>query len=220
PLQSLPGMESRIVRLLSDYGVQTVGEFAGLPEKMAVGLVGLRARQFLAWARGEDDRPVQPGRSDAGEHRASVTFPTDTLDYGAIVDAAYRLVDHGLFDLRQESRRVRLVRICVIHRDRRKSSASHRLKCATGLYPELHRIVERLLERVLARRVRIRVLEITLADLEQEDPQILLFPKGEDRLARLCRVLDGIWFKYGRILEFADTPALRKVQRSEPGGFR
>ncbi|HOE10836.1 MAG TPA: hypothetical protein PLQ35_11410 [bacterium] len=219
PLRCLPGMEDGIVRLLSDYGVETVGEFGGLPEEMAVRLVGPRARQFLGWARGEDDRPVQPGRSEGMEHHASITFPTDTSDYGTIADAAYRLVDRSLFDIRQQFKKVGRVRVCVTHRDRRKSRASERLKQATGFYPELHRIVERLLQRVLTRRVRVHALEITLADLEPDDPQILLFSRGEEKLAGLCRALDAVWFKHGRILEFADTPALRNARQSETGVF-
>jgi len=108
----------------------------------------------------------------------------------------------------------------VTQRDRRKSRSSERLKQATGFYPELHRIVERLLQRVLARRVRVHAVEITLADLERDDRQILLFSKGEERPAGLCRALDGVWLKYGRILEFADTPTLRNGQHSETGLFR
>ena len=64
---------------------------------------------------------------------------------------------------------------------------------STSLYPELHRAVEDLLRSVLARRVRIRRLEIGLGRFVADQRQESLFPDRRDRLAQLCRSVDQVW---------------------------
>jgi hypothetical protein len=63
---------------------------------------------------------------------------------------------------------------------------------------------------VLARRVRIRRLEIGLGRFVADQRQQSLFPTRRDRLAQLCWSVDEVWSKHGRIVLFGDDPSLRR----------
>jgi DNA polymerase-4 len=210
PLGALPGMGRPAVTLLRDYGVGTVGDFGRLSEGAVVRLLGARARRLLAWARGEDSRPVRAGDRSDVEQSAAVTFPRDTLDYTAIVEAAHSLTDQLLFRVRRQSRLARVVWVRVTHSDLQEARTLCHLGHSTSLYPEVHRAVDDLLRCVLARRVRIRQLEIGLGRFVADQRQQSLFPNRRDRLAQLCWSVDEVWSKHGRIVLFGDDPSLRR----------
>jgi hypothetical protein len=62
---------------------------------------------------------------------------------------------------------------------------------------------------VLARRVRVGRLEVGLGRFVADQRQLSLFPDRRDRLAQLCRSVDQVWSKYGRVVLFGDAPSLR-----------
>jgi len=210
PIENLQGLPFRHAALLRDYGVPRIGDFGRLPESAVTALLGSAAGRLSAWARGEDNRPVRKTDQTLGGQSAGVTFPRATLDYAIILEAAQRLTDGLLFELRKQSRLIRTVSVWTVHSDQRERRAHRRFQRPTSVYPEIHRAVTNLLSRVLARRVRVQRIEVGLGGLEPDAGQRTLFSERRDRLADLCRSVDRVWAKHGRVILFGDAPSLRK----------
>ncbi len=210
PVGALPGLNRWAIALLHDYGVVTVGQLARLRERDALRLLGAGARDIFTWVRGADTWPGTTPLQANDNLSAGVTFPCDTLDYAIIIEAAQRLADRLVFLLRQQYRLARVVWVRVTYSDRRQARSVSPLSRPTSLYPEIHRAVLNALHSALARRVRVRRLEVGLSRFTLQCPQERLFLSQRDRLARLCSSLDVIWAKYGRVVFFADAPQLRQ----------
>ncbi len=210
PIENLPGLPFRHAVLLRDYGVSCIGDLGRIPEAAVNGLLGPRACQLSKWARGEDSRPVRRTDRADSEESAGVTFPRATLDYAIILEAAQRLTDGLLFELRKQRRLIRTVSVRTRHSDSRERHAHRRFQQPTAVYPEIHRAVTDLLSRVLIRRVRITGIDVGLGGFVLDPGQQILFPDRRERLIDLCRSVDRVWAKHGRVVLFGDAPSLRK----------
>jgi DNA polymerase-4 len=76
PVRLLPGVGPALARRLETLGITRLGHLQGLEQREAVRRLGEEGPSLVRRARGEDARPVEPGR-DTKSVSAETTFDTD-----------------------------------------------------------------------------------------------------------------------------------------------
>ncbi|MCQ4158884.1 DNA polymerase IV [Roseomonas sp. GC11] len=92
PVGVLPGVGPVLARKLQAAGFATLGQLQGLTPREAAMRLGEDGPALAARARGEDSRPVTPGR-DTKSVSAETTFEADLRALPALEDALWRLAE-------------------------------------------------------------------------------------------------------------------------------
>jgi DNA polymerase-4 len=92
PVSVLPGVGPVLARRLAGLGFATLGQLQGLTVREAASRLGEEGPALVARARGEDARPVTPGR-DTKSISAETTFDADLRDLAALEAPLWRLCE-------------------------------------------------------------------------------------------------------------------------------
>jgi DNA polymerase-4 len=92
PVSVLPGVGPVLARRLAGLGFATLGQLQGLTPREAASRLGEEGPALVARARGEDARPVTPGR-DTKSISAETTFDADLRDLAALEAPLWRLCE-------------------------------------------------------------------------------------------------------------------------------
>ncbi|WP_159993787.1 DNA polymerase IV [Roseomonas sp. 18066] len=92
PVGVLPGIGPVQVRRLQALGFLTLGQLQGLSPREAAQRLGEEGPKLAARARGEDDRPVRPGR-EARSVSAETTFDQDLSEIAALEAPLWRMCE-------------------------------------------------------------------------------------------------------------------------------
>lgn len=123
PVRKLWGVGPRTEELLRSHGLETAGDLLRADPAVLERLLGRRAAELLALARGEDDRPVVPHREakSIGEEN---TFSTDTGDEAWLQQQLEAFSDKLADRLRRRRLLARTVTVKVKFPDFRLTSRS------------------------------------------------------------------------------------------------
>jgi DNA polymerase-4 len=88
----LPGVGPVLARRLAGLGFATLGQLQGLTPREAAARLGEEGPALVARARGEDTRPVTPGR-DTKSISAETTFDADLRDLAALEAPLWRMCE-------------------------------------------------------------------------------------------------------------------------------
>lgn len=207
PELSRPGARS-IVGLLEDLNLSNLGAIADVSLPQLHLVLGSFADELHRRAQGIDYAPVFPGRARPWRTEA-LTLDQDTVDIEQIRGSVFSLVERLSRELRQHQLECRRLRVTAIHTDYVEVSREANLDPGTFWETDLFNLGERLLQRALHRRVRIRrlIVEAKVTHLPHE--QLNLFhpttalcepPQGEvdaERGHRLAQTLDRIRHRFG-----------------------
>jgi DNA polymerase-4 len=206
PVTRLWGVGPATKKRLDDYGVETVGDLARLPESTLVRALGQAAGSHLhALARNDDERPVEPDRETKSIGHEE-TFPTDRTDREALERDALRMADAVAARLRSTGKAARTVQLKLRYGDFRTITRSHTLPSPTDVTAEIGETARDLL-RAVDLGTGIRLLGVSVQQLEEgvavqgrlsfdADPEQSEAPT-EDRRA-LDAALDTVREKFGR----------------------
>ncbi|MFD3414714.1 hypothetical protein [Streptomyces cyaneofuscatus] len=199
PIGELPGVGPSSARLLSQYGVHTVGGLADIPVATAQRLLGARTGRTLHdRAHGHDQRPVvtEPvARSTSAEHR----FDLDELDPGQHRQALLHLAGQLGTRMRGDAQVatgltiiVRYVDGATTTRSRTLAEATHHTtllaRCAYDLYDTLG------LQRARVRSIALRGDRLLLAEHATRQ---LTFDHTVDKALLIEAVQDRARQRYG-----------------------
>ncbi|EFH12050.1 DNA polymerase IV [Pseudoroseomonas cervicalis] len=92
PVTVLPGVGPVLARRLQAAGFATLGQLQGLTPREAATRLGEEGPALAARARGEDSRPVSPGR-ETKSVSAETTFDTDLSSLAALEQPLWRLAE-------------------------------------------------------------------------------------------------------------------------------
>jgi DNA polymerase-4 len=166
PVTRLWGVGPATKKRLDDYGVDTVGDLAELPETTLVRALGQAAGSHLyALARNEDERAVEPDREMKSIGHEE-TFPTDRTDRDGLERDALRMADAVAARLRGTGKAARTVQLKLRYGDFRTITRSHTLPSPTDVTAEIGETARDLL-RAVDLEAGIRLLGVSVQQLEE-----------------------------------------------------
>ena len=205
PVTLLPGLKhdrSKLLALLKDLNLQTLGEIADVPLSHLAVVFGQQAGLLHRWANGIDSSPVLPPVQHPHAETSLMVEP-DEVDDGRLLRLLYGLLEELCQTLRRRQQICRRLTLTLLHSDRIEVTRRHHFRPGTYWEVEMHPYLKELFFRCFQRRVRIRMMTLRADTLAPPDTQLLLFDldfpteKNQARMRRLALTLDRLRDRFG-----------------------
>ncbi len=198
PLEEVPGVGEALSKRLCGLDLTTVGELRRLELGLLVRVFGVAGEWLYDMARGRGSLRVESERPPVKSVGNSVTFSEDTVNRRFLEGVLYHLAEKVGARTRRKGFVGRTVSLRLRYSDfktvTRSISAGVGTNCDTEIFEQARRLMIPLLER----RVRVRLLGVTLSNLRPADSQLDLFTSGlQMRSLRFYRTVDSLREKYG-----------------------
>ena len=200
PVEKLWGVGPTTRKSLALLGVNTIGDCCRLTPELLTSKFGKLGSYLYQAARGMDCRPVEP-EQEIKSIGHEETFSTDLTDPAIIHKELLALAERVAQRLRQYGRRGRALTLKVKYADFKQISRSITLPEATDDAGEIRRHIGLLLKKTEVGEKPVRLLGITLAQLQGdlETMQLPLFaePTAPGKQRQLNQAMDAIKEKFG-----------------------
>lgn len=222
---SVPGIGPKTVEMLHQVGIHTVRELWELDAELLRQSFGARGAEIWRRCRGLDDAPVQStptlrsiSRETSFDPRVDApsqqrTFLRSMLGY---------LLDRAASELRHQRLQARTVQVRLHHTDGVRQEKSRSLRTATERTDALMTVAGELLDELLARRVLVRLVGVTLTSLGAvRAVQGALFGDDGASRRRLFAAVDAVRKRhgFGALVVGAATGLLGRLPHG-PHGFK
>jgi DNA polymerase-4 len=206
PLRLLPGVGRRTLATLERFNLRTVGDLAVVPEEVLAATFGRSGVTLSRRARGLDAdldaHAVGDGRARVlarGTHTISreTSFARDTDDPRVVDGMLSYLAQRACRALRQEGLRARAVAVRLRYADFAHAEMRRRLPEVSDVDADVLRLVRTLWPLCWKRRVRVRLVGVTLHGLEPRASGQLDLLARLDRGRHLDDALDRIRARHG-----------------------
>ena len=196
PVTLLWGVGPAMQRRLAADGITRIGELARLGETALVTRYGRIGRRLWSCARGEDDRPVDPGR-EAKSVSSEITLDTDISDPERLRPILWQLAVTVARRMKKAGVLGRGVTLKLKTADFRLLTRSRRLSGPTRSAEAMYGVAERLLTREADGRA-FRLIGVGAHDLidAAESPQRDLLNDGPNE-GPVDRALDSVRDRFG-----------------------
>ncbi|MFQ5925273.1 MAG: DNA polymerase IV [Dehalococcoidia bacterium] len=220
PIANLPCVGPKTEKVLKGMGVTTIGELADLPASLLRGSFGILGETIHRYARGIDDRRVEPPQAAKSISRET-TFVEDTLDRPFLRATLRYLSERVGAELRRERRQARCVTLKLRYADFDTITRSRTLREATNVDQVIFDAGLELLERSLGqRRQRVRLIGIGVSSLVGDERQLSMLDLSLERWQRLDRVIDRLRQRYSfTAIQRGQTLLLKQVFPTERGDY-
>jgi len=197
-LPEVPGVGDSLAGRLEAMGLRTVGDLQKLDRDPLVRAFGVTGDWLYRMARGRGGLEIDPERQPAKSVGHSVTFNQDTVDRRFLEAVLYRLSEKVGARVREKGLVGRTVTLRLRYSDFRTLTRAGSAGAGTDCDAEIYERAGRLMEPLLERRVRVRLLGVTLAGLRPADGQYDMFALERQQHAfRFYRTVDSVRGKYG-----------------------
>jgi DNA polymerase-4 len=163
PTQWLPGVGPALARTLAGAGVREIGQLARMAPAQLALFAGSQARALVEYARGQDDRPVQPEAAPAQSYSQQETFATDVTDEEFLLATLRQMADRLFAKARADEVCLRTVAVRLCYTDFVECRRSYSLPEPTDLETEVYNLLRLLLRQAWERRVAIRRIGLQLS---------------------------------------------------------
>ncbi|HEU5180265.1 MAG TPA: DNA polymerase IV [Candidatus Polarisedimenticolia bacterium] len=170
----LPGIDLPAREILSEVNIARVRELAALDIPHLRLLFGQRAWRLYREARGIDPSPVRPPEATPAV-REEETLPEDSNEDAVQLEALDRLAARAAAQVRRMRLEAGCVRLRLCYADGVESAREERPKRPACGDLAVREVARRLFEAARGRRIQIRHLELTLAELRAATGQMSLF---------------------------------------------
>ena len=196
PVRAVPGVGPVTGAALERLGVTRVGHLASIPDNVLEAALGAFGPELARKARGESRvAGCQEGERKSVGHET--TFEEDTADPVVLEATICRLVEKAAHRLRKAGLKAGGVTVKVRYSDFRTVTRSRGI-IASDRDGELLAVARELMEGAVGRRVRVRLIGVSLERLRAGSEQLGLFTAARDaRLASLFPAVDRVRAKYG-----------------------
>ena len=194
----LPSVDKLVIDAFREVNLITIGQIALTSEQHISMLIGKQGYIVYKQSKGIDPSPVRMPELQPLLRQEKV-FGEDTNDIGMLFSALNKISSRIGRTLRKRKMTTRELRLLVVYSDEHEDKGISRLRHPLFLDEDLFSASKELLKRVLKRRVRVRVLELTASRLAGASRQAELFA-GVGNLKEkkdLNEALDTIRRKFG-----------------------
>lgn len=193
PIGKLPGVGPKTEQaLIERHGLRTIGDILTRSEPQLVEAFGTGWREWVAMARGEDDRDVRTESEDAKSYSQQETFGRDVSDFAAVERVAKGMIDELLPKVREDGKRVRTITIKVRYPNFSQESHAQTLPEPTDLETTFYPLVAPLLRACWRKRRPLRLVSVRFSGVEERGGQLEMFGDAEEKRRRLAQVLDRL----------------------------
>lgn len=217
----LPGVGPATRETLHQFNLQTIGELAQIQEDILKAVFGENGALLSRRAKGIDERAVE-SKSPKSVSRET-TFESDVADRHVVEGMLYYLTERVARKLRELRLRAKSVQVKIRYADFETISRSRARPHPTDQEEEIYELVLDLLRTILTRRIRVRLVGISVSGLTRAGSvQGDLFCDARaDKRRRLHHKLDRIRDRYGFSAVTAGR-ALELLNKMEKGfhGFK
>ena len=184
---------------LRKFNLVTIGQVAEIPPASLEEMFGAWGVALGERARGRDDSPVIPEAARPKSIGRESTFPQDTSDRAEVRAMLYSLTERAARQLREEGLLARCVTVRVRYADFQTVTAARTLPALTDQDKVFYEIALEQVERLMIRRMQIRLVGVTLSALAPlQERQSDLFAETEfQRRRRFYRGLDKLRDRFG-----------------------
>jgi DNA polymerase-4 len=188
------GVGEKSAVALREYGVQTIGDLAALPDDLLARRFGKFGASLGARARGQDDDPVA-GRDAAKSIGHEHTFDVDTSDRDQIEKTLLAMSEGVSERLRDSGVKATTITVKIRDTTFRTITRQKTLPDPTDLTEPIFRTALEL-ARPEVRGVRIRLLGVTASGLGERD-QLALFLAEDPRRRKAVEAADAVRHRFG-----------------------
>ena len=218
----LPGVGPRTRQALADFNIRTIGDLAAVPQEALAAVFGAAGQSLWRLAHGEADVRIAPPGPPKSVSRET-TFEHETDDRATIHAMLHYLTERAAHQLRGLHMRARRVAVKLRYADMKTTAASRTLTAATDQDAQLYSHAAAIMDRLHTRRLRVRLIGVTLADLRSTTlrQQNFLEPHILAKRRRLYAGLDRIRERFGFGAVIAG-PSIRLLQTTpcDEHGFK
>ncbi|MFC1617165.1 DNA polymerase IV [Candidatus Margulisiibacteriota bacterium] len=193
PIDFIQGVGKQTKKTLYQSGIRTIGKLASIPIRDITKLLGKFGVHLLLKAQGKGSQEFELGRQrkSLGAER---TFTEDTTDLEYIKSKLSHIVEKVCFQLRKEGFKTSCVTFKIRYSDF-KTETKRVTISPTDYNQVIFKTAWGLFEKLYQRRVRIRLIGISLSKLQKEALTSLFFDSY--KLDNLYQAIDKIKIKHG-----------------------
>lgn len=196
-VRELPGVGPSTAERLHSLGLRRVGQLAAMDGEALRAIFGKHGYALSQHARGIDGSPVVSG-SVVKSVGHETTFDTDTDDRAYLEAVLYSLIEKAARRLRRLPMHAKTVTLKLRYADFKTVSRSTTLPTASDLDTDFYRATLPLLDGVYTRRIRARLIGVSLSNLCDPELQLSLFDEARCRKYRgFYGAVDAIRDRYG-----------------------
>lgn len=196
PVEAMPGVGDVMKKELNARGFYTIGQIAKTPKAYFEFVFGKYGSVLHDHACGIGSSIFSIEYEQKSISRET-TYQTDTSDIGYIESTLLELVRDAGNALRSENFMTRTISIKLRYSDFVTTTRSKTLTDPTDNDKIIYSTAQELLRKSYTRRVTIRLIGIHLSNFVPFVEQGELFPKIEEKQARILRTIDRLNAKYG-----------------------
>ncbi len=189
PIRKIPGVGHVTEKILHEMGIRTAGQLGAVPEKYLKTVFGINGLKIAAYSRGEDGIPLRDYKAIRSVSRET-GFTDDITDRNILLSHYYYLLGRATAKLRMLSKRAASVKIKFRYTDFKTVEAAARITPPGNNENDIFPIVEMIFRRTATRRLGIRFLGVTLANLKNYADNETLFDDRIEKNQRLLKSLD------------------------------
>jgi DNA polymerase-4 len=220
PVEKLHGVGHVHAATLAERGITTIGELRAVPLAALTATFGDAAgRQLFERARAVDPRDVLAPLIPKSVSRET-TIEEGTIDTDFLAALLEYLCERVGSTLRGYARAARTIHLRLRYTDFFSANRSARLLPPTNDEKHLHAAAMDLFRALFTRRVALRFVGVSVANLEVERRQNELFDQGANRRWYINRGVDRVRGRYGwNAVHYGKGLALREHYAAKPAGL-
>jgi len=220
PIAKLPGVGKKTERILRGLGINTIGELSIMPLNMLKSHFGAFGELLYRYARGTDDREVEPPGAAKSISRET-TFGKDTRDHSLLQATLRYLSERVGAELRQRDKQARCVTLKLRYTDFTTITRCHTLSQGNNTDQTIFDIGLRLLEKALSQQKQpVRLIGIRVSNLTEPGRQLDMLDASAQRQEKLNKAIDRIRNKYGfTAIQTGRTLLLKEIFPETEGGY-
>ncbi len=217
PIEKLPGIGPKTTELLKELNIKTINQFTSIPHYAIKNVMGNNALSLYYKAKGIDYSKLSTKEELPKSISKAITFNKDTDDSNYLIAILHYLTEELCIKLREHKLICKTVTLKIRYSDFITSTKSCQLSCFTNLAQQIFPYIKNLFHQSFKRRVRIRLIGISLSQIIPENLQPNLFIN--DNLVKLTNLsihIDKIKKKYGpNSINNADFFAICKINNQK-----
>ena len=197
PVDKLPGVGKRAVKVMKGLGVHTIGGLSRTPSHTLKSRLGTAGEMLHRFANGIDDRKVLPP-GEAKSISRETTFGEDTRDRVLLEATLWAQSEKVGADLRKKDKQAKCVTLKLRYADFSNITRSHTFRESIDTDRVIFETGIELLERALAMDIQaVRLIGIGVSNLVEASQQATLFAPSARKLEELNKAIDRIRNMYG-----------------------